>query len=116
VGGSYWCRGIGGGWGVFAVFSESTKYPQSSPVSDAEHRLRGSDRTNAKHWGGADISYLNKAGCRNVSKSGCILVVLSLKAGLFSQFFECSFIFTAFFKHMYFDDMLLTSGLMWDIL
>ena len=56
--------------------SESTKYPQSSSVSDAEHRLRGSDRTNAQHWGGADISHLNKAARRNVFECGVIFAVV----------------------------------------
>ncbi len=60
-------------------FTESTKYPQSSSVSDAEHRLRGSDRTNAKHWGGADISYLDKAARRNVFESGVIFAVVFLE-------------------------------------
>ena len=57
-------------------FTESTKYPQSSSVSDAEHRLRGSDRGNAKRCHGADISYLDKAGCRYVFESEVIFAVV----------------------------------------
>ena len=63
--------------GIFLwFFTESTKYPQSSSVSDAEHRLRGSDRGNARRCHGADISHLNKSGCRNVFECGVIFAVV----------------------------------------
>ena len=56
-------------------------------MSDAEHRLRGSDRGNARRCPGADISHLNKVGCRNVFECGVIFAVVVEGGFIFAVLF-----------------------------